>query len=79
MKTVGTPLRPDIRYDDRLGKALTVCNCCGSEDRVRMIRFGWMTDLSFGMSQGGGTSVALCRSCRTITHDLTAPDEESKP
>jgi bacterioferritin-associated ferredoxin len=56
-----TPLEPDIRMADN--KFLTVCNCCGVQDKtIKPIHFGWV-DRSVG-TQSGSTIVALCFSCR---------------
>jgi len=68
VSTRTTPLRADIRIDDRRG--LTVCNTCGTEDgTVRMLSFKWNDDAHW-TKMAGGTAVGLCRSCRRLTANV---------
>jgi len=66
------PLVPQITIDDRPG--LTVCNTCGTEDgTVRCLSLRW-SDPSWRPRHGGGTAVALCRTCRVAVRDLLAKE-----
>lgn len=65
---VPTPLTPSIFLEDR--RSLTVCNTCGVEDgTVRTLAFRWTENNRAGAHLSGGTGVALCCSCRTLTRN----------
>lgn len=57
------PMTPEITLDD--SRVPSTCNCCGTEDgTVKLLRFRWTLPKQ---RQGGGTTVALCAECRTLT------------
>lgn len=66
-------LRPEIRIEDRPG--LTVCNTCGRMDgTIRVVSFRWYDQRLKGPVLSGGTGIALCGACRTVTREALHPE-----